>query len=368
MTMPPSKNLPKINNADGTVNLTGVAFYQEECVFDLGCVCALIFFAYSTLRSSYSYQHLKTWASQLQEAIGGLSVKFRQPRIKNDRVLNPAHLIKLTKLNIPFWGKSSPFLYIPVDDKKTLGLDYRILNANVEGVSSNGSAWQGNVAFIYEAKTNTLLHHYLLMGGSTYSVFEQLISLIDKADAVVCKKLGGVEYIDLRKTLWLPMGFSGNNQSLSAYEEVFKIFKDQQLLSIDKAARNFDPFGNLFQALDLDKNSPWAVVTREAKAKANIEFDKWDVHQYSDSNFAYQVNTKIKSVPLGSVSAPYGSVKKPGYIIDGNDDLGMAINRLLKGVAIKYKKNRINNEQEKLYTDWIDSSSVTVHDKWSSVI
>ncbi|WP_426147174.1 hypothetical protein [Polaromonas sp. DSR2-3-2] len=364
-----SSKRPKIKNPDGSIDSVAVAFYQEECIFDLGSLGALLFFAYSSLHSTYSYQHLKGWVDQLQGAIGTQKVRFRSPRLQGQKVLTPAHKLKIEKLHIPFWSKSSPFLSLPL--MNVPGLNYRVLNAKVEGVSTTGVAWQGNIVFIYEEKTNTFAHHYLAVGARSDSILEQLVNLIDKTDIAICKKKCSEGYIKLKRSLQLPTNLAKDNNSLSEYDEVLNFFKNEKLVEAQNASGSFSASGGWGDALIKEKKPDLVAETLRAKWKTKIKFSDWDVHQYSDSNFAYQITNKTKSVPVDGALGLSPPAKQLRYIIDGNGDLADAIDRLLNGFIAASKKvqskkekeneviSNVPKKQEKqvIHNDWIDLSS-----------
>jgi len=305
----------------------------EECVFYLGDVGALIFFAHSALQSVSNTKELG-WALQLQEAIVYLPSKYRQPRISQALQKNLPPDPTITKQQISKWKSANPFVIdFPVVSND--GLAYRVLTVRVSGVTDAGDKWIGNVIFILEMNTNTFFFCYIDANKSPVITLELLQKSIHEADDYICKKRRKKTDLNYKKEVWLPGDVTDDELEACNinFKEVKKTATEEQPKNLEYSNTFF--FSNMENLTRRSKQ----ISTKQPTKK----LENWRGHQYKMEITEYMINVKVPKFHKVISQDSHSDDEVHQYVIDSGIRLAASLDRIFIGMNALY--------DEKIKTD-----------------
>jgi hypothetical protein len=138
---------------------------RESCNRHLSDIGALIFYIYSSQHADSASRSLESWTQLLREAVVARFKRFRKAQTRRgEKTENLIGQPVFDKRQVSPWVRFSsiPKLKCP----PTEGLDFRLLNFEICGEGGN-TPWQGNLIVIYEAKTDSLFHHFIKTTASS---------------------------------------------------------------------------------------------------------------------------------------------------------------------------------------------------------
>ena len=298
----------------------------EECVFYLGDVGALIFFAHSALRSASNTKELG-WALQLQEAIVYLPSKYRQPRVSQvlQKTLPPDPAI--TKQQISKWKSANPFV---IDFPAVLneGLAYRLLTVRVSGITETGSKWIGHVIFILEMNKNTFFFCYIDAVESPVVTLELLQKTIHKANACICKRLHKIAHLNYKKEVWLPGDFADDELDACNinFKEVKKTASGEQPNNLEY------PNDFFFSNMENFTKEPKQIPNKPPIKK----LENWRGHQYKMEITEYMINVKVPKFHKVISQDSHTDDEVHQYVIDSGIRLAASLDRIFVGMNALY--------------------------------
>lgn len=298
----------------------------EECVFYLGDVGALIFFAHSALRSVSNTMELG-WALQLQEAIVYLSSKYRQPRISQvlQKTLPPDPII--TKQQISKWKCANPFV-INVPAVSGKGLAYHLLTVRISGVPDAGDKWIGHVIFILEMNTNTFFFCYIDAVKSPVITLELLQKTIHEADDCICKKLRKKTDLTYKKEVWLPGDFTDDELEACNinFKKVKKTASKEQPKNLEYSSTFF------FSNMENLAQKPKQISTKKPIKK----FENWSGYQYKMESIEYIINVRVPKFHKVISDESQSGDEVRQYVIDSGIHLSESLDRIFNGMNALY--------------------------------
>lgn len=313
----------------------------EECVFYLGDVGALIFFAYSALRSASNTKELG-WTLQLQEAIVYLPSKYRQPRISQalQKTLPPDPAI--TKQQISKWKSANSFVIdFPVVSND--GLAYRVLTVRVSGVTDVGDKWIGHVIFILEMNTNTFFFCYIDANKSPVITLELLQKSIHEADDCICKKLRKKTDLNYKKEVWLPGDYA--DDELDACDIIFKEASETTSDVSSMVSQYPSTFSFMANALTQE---PKPTPTKQPIKK----FENWRGHQYKMESTEYTVIVRVPKFHKEISNESQSDDEVRQYVIDSGIRLAASIQRIFIGMNFLHdEKIEANKKPVRVLSD-----------------
>lgn len=299
----------------------------EECVFYLGDVGALIFFAHSALRSVSNTMELG-WTLQLQEAIVYQPSKYRQPRVSQvlQKTLPPDPAI--TKQQISKWKCGNPFV-IDLPAVSANGLAYRLLTVRVSGITKAGDKWIGHVIFILEMNTDTFFFCYIDAIQSPAITFELLQKTIHEADDYICKKIRKKTDLTYKKEVWLSGDFA--DDELDACDISFKEASETTSAVNSMASQYPSTFSFMANAL-MQERKPTPIKQPIKK------LENWRGHQYKMEGIEYMINVKIpKFHKVVSHDGQSDDVMHQ-YVINDGIRLAASLDRIFIGMNTLHDK------------------------------
>lgn len=293
----------------------------EECVFYLGDVGALIFFAYSALRSASNTKDLG-WALQLQEAIVYLPSKYRQPRISQALQKNLPPDPTIAKPQISKWKSANPFV-INIPTVSSHGLAYRVLTVRVSGVTDAGDKWIGHMIFILEINTNTFFFCYIDANKSPIITLELLQKSIHEADDYICRKLRKKTDLHYKKEVWISGDYS--DDELDACNISFKEASGTTSDVSSMASQYSSAFSFMANALTQEQ--------KPTPAKQPIKkLENWRGHQYKMESTEYMVNVSVPKFHKVISDESQSDDEVHQYVIDSGIRLAASIQRIFIGM------------------------------------
>lgn len=306
------------------------AKYRSECTSCLGSVGAMVFFVHSALRPKVDgefHADLLGWTCQLRTAIEKKK-EIKQPQAQNFQL--PSRNPKISRVQISTWRRANS-LVTEFSPDEAAGLVYRVLNVQVsgepaalpdpaqqipgiesamvqiEGQVKTKESWSANLIFIYEMKTKRLFHHHVSLKKFRVTK-DQLLYVIAKADVLLCKEPVAAPYLEMKKTLVLPIGINNEDSLIVAYDEVSKIFQAE--------AKN-----NKLKIFE------WNTV------KSQIKFDNWIVESNPTTFQKCPIDEGINAYPRRKVGVVKHRLNAAAYQIDSARALGNALNRFASGMS-----------------------------------
>lgn len=322
----------------------------EECVFYLGDVGALIFFAHSALQPASNTKKLG-WALQLQEAIVYQPSEYRQPRVSFFHQTNLPPDPKITKQQVSKWKIGNPFLLdIPV--ATGAGWVFRLLNVPVGGISGVGDKWKGSAIFVVEMNTDTFLCRYV--DGAFNVTVESLLKIIHEADDRVSRMYRKRTDSALEKQVWLPRDFSDEELETCSisFGEVKEVNVDPPRVRVN--SRNCGSIFAVGQYLEQEgKKEGNEVIPPKPPIK---KLKNWMGHLYESGIPEYTINVKVPEFHKKTSDGDQGADANRHYMIECGVQLAESIDRILQGMGVLYceekdvgkKKKKLSDRESKL--------------------